>query len=387
VQIARKEVAVSVAPFRIEIDEEDVVDLRRRLKMARFPAPVRGLTWEDGTSGDYLRELVGYWGDEYRWRDREARLNEHEHRLANIDGVQVHFILARSDDPNAIPLLLLGGWPSTFVQMLDIIPHLTSTMPRGLPSFHVVAATLPGYPFSEIPREPGMSFPKIADLMNKLMVEELGFDRYGCRGSDQGVLVQRQICLKHRYHVIGVHRSGITPYASPMPQDLSVPEVEYQKKAESRAQQETLYARIQALRPETLAPALSDSPVALASWVIEKFQRWGDCKGGSPDRIFGRDKLLDNLSLLWFTGAGAASIRLYREVMRDLGLTGRVEVPTAILVSLNDGISIPAPRKWAERTHNVVRWNYLQVGGHFPEWEVPELVAADLKGFFAELAT
>jgi len=139
---------MSVVPFRIEIDEEDVVDLRRRLKMARFPAPVRGLTWEDGTSDHYLRELVSYWSDEYRWRDREARLNEHEHHLANIDGVGIHFILARSEDPKAIPLLLLGGWPSTFVQMLDIIPHLTSTMPKGLPSFHVVAAALPGYPFS-----------------------------------------------------------------------------------------------------------------------------------------------------------------------------------------------------------------------------------------------
>lgn len=377
---------MGVVPFRIEIDEEDVVDLRRRLKMARFPAPVRGLTWEDGTSDHYLRELVSYWSDEYRWRDREARLNEHEHHLANIDGVDVHFILARSEDPNAIPLLLLGGWPSTFVQMLDIIPHLTSTIPEGLPSFHVVAATLPGYPFSEIPREPGMSFAKIADLMNNLMVEQLGFDSYGCRGSDQGALVQQQICLKHRNHVIGVHRSGIMPFASPMPQDLSVPEVEYQKKVQSWAQQEAVYARLQGLRPETLTPALSDSPVALASWVIEKFQRWGDCKGGSPDRIFGRDKLLDNLSLLWFTGTGAASIRHYREVMRDSGLTGRVEVPTAILMPLNDRVTVPAPREWAERTYNVVRWNSLQVGGHFPEWEVPELVAADLKGFFAELA-
>jgi pimeloyl-ACP methyl ester carboxylesterase len=146
------------------------------------------------------------------------------------------------------------------------------------------------------------------------------------------------------------------------------------------------YARLQALRPETLAPALADSPVALASWFIEKFQRWGDC-GTDVDAQFGRDDLPDNLSLHWFTGAGAASLRLYREAVRDPGIAGRVEVPTAIMMPLRDGVTVPAPREWAERTYNVQRWTVLERGGHFPEWEVPEDVANDVRQFFKELTS
>lgn len=375
---------MSLVPFQINIAEEDVLDLQRRLRQTRFPVAVSGLTWEDGTDPVYLRELVDYWAEEYDWRSREKQLNRHEQYTADIEGLRLHFIHARSGAENAIPLLLLGGWPSTFVQMLRIIPQLTSARHDGLPSFHVVAAALPGYPFSDIPQQAGMSFSRMADLMTGLMVDCLGYSRFGCRGSDQGALVQQQMGLKYPDRIMGIHRSGIIPFAFPLPADLSSDEIEYQSKVQTWAQQETLYARIQALRPETLTPALSDSPVALASWVIEKFQRWGDCRGGSPDQLFGRDELLDNLSLLWFSGGGAASIRLYREVIRDFGARGRVEVPTAILMPLNDRVTVPAPREWAERTYNVARWSLLESGGHFPEWEVPELVADDLRRFFAE---
>jgi pimeloyl-ACP methyl ester carboxylesterase len=228
-----------------------------------------------------------------------------------------------------------------------------------------------------------MSFSRIADLMSELMVEELGYNRFVARGSDQGGLVQQQIALKYPQHLIGLHRSGITPFANPLPAHLSPAEVDYQNKVAAWAQLETAYARLQALRPETLAPALADSPVGLASWFIEKFQRWGDCPEGI-DQAFGRDRLLDNLSLHWFSGSGAASIRLYRESARDPGLSGRVEVPTAIMMPLHDGVTVPAPREWAERTFNVQRWTIMQRGGHFPEWEVPHEVATDIRQFVAE---
>jgi pimeloyl-ACP methyl ester carboxylesterase len=170
-----------------------------------------------------------------------------------------------------------------------------------------------------------------------------------------------------------------------MPSDLSPAEIEYQKRVAAWAHVETAYARLQSLRPETLTPALADSPIGLASWFIEKFQRWGDCAEGI-DHTFGRDKLLDNLSLHWFTGAGAASIRLYRESALDPGLSGRVEVLTAILMPLSDGVTVPAPREWAERSFNVKRWTIMERGGHFPEWEVPHEVAKDIRLFFSEVA-
>jgi pimeloyl-ACP methyl ester carboxylesterase len=268
--------------------------------------------------------------------------------------------------------------------MLDIIPLLTEARDDGTPCFDVVAASLPGYPFSGFPKQPGMSFSRIADLMTELMVDTLGYTRFAARGSDQGGLVQQQIGLKYPDRLIGLHRSGITPFANPMPADLTSAEIEYQQKVTAWAQVETAYARLQSLRPETLTPALADSPMGLASWLIEKFQRWGDCAAGI-DQTFGRDALLDNLSLHWFTGAGAASIRLYRESALDPGLSGRVEVPTAILMPLRDGVTVPAPREWAERTFNVKRWTIMERGGHFPEWEVPHKVANDLRQFFSEL--
>ncbi len=375
---------MAATPMTIQIPESDVAYLRLRLQQTRWPPPVNGSGWAAGTDIDYLRDLAHYWASHYNWREREARLNRFNHFVAEVRGTTIHFIKADGQGPNPVPLLLMQGWPSSFVQMLDIIPLLTEVRDDGTPCFDVVAASLPEYPFSTTPVEPGMSFSRIADLMTELMVEQLGYARFAARGSDQGGLVQQQIGLKHPHHLIGIHRSGITPFANPLPDDLSPEEVAYQQKVATWTQLETAYARLQSVRPETLTPALADSPIGLASWFIEKFQRWGDCPEGI-DQTFGRDNLLDNLSLHWFTGAGAASIRLYREAALNPGVSGRVEVPTAILMPLRDGITVPAPRAWAERTFNVQRWTILERGGHFPEWEVPHVVANDLRQFFAEV--
>jgi pimeloyl-ACP methyl ester carboxylesterase len=376
---------LSLKRMTIQIPESEVAYLRLRLEQTRWPTPVESSGWDAGTDADYLRDLADYWATQYNWREREAKLNRFNHFTAEVDGTNIHFIHAASQGPNPVPLLLMQGWPSSFVQMLGIIPLLTEARDDETPCFDVVAASLPGYPFSDLPVQPGMSFSRIADLMTALMVEQLGYTRFAARGSDQGGLVQQQIGLKHPHRLIGLHRSGITPFANPMPPDLSPAEIEYQKQVGAWAQVETAYARLQSLRPETLAPALADSPIGLASWFIEKFQRWGDCAQGI-DQTFGRDALLDNLSLHWFTRAGAASIRLYRESARDPGLSGRVEVPTAILMPLRDGVTVPAPREWAERSYNVRRWTIMERGGHFPEWEVPHIVANDIRQFFAEFA-
>lgn len=375
---------MSLKPMTIHIPDRDITDLRLRLKHTRWPPPLTTSGWEAGTDAHYLRDLIDYWASEYNWRERETRLNGFNHFVAELRGTTIHFIKASGQGPNPIPLLLMQGWPSSFVQMLAIIPLLTEARNDGTPCFDVVAASLPGYPFSDMPAQPGMSFSRIADVMTELMVEELGYTRFGARGSDQGGLVQQQIALKYPHRLIGLHRSGITPFANPMPADLSPAEVAYQQRVAAWAQVETAYARLQSLRPETLTPALADSPVGLASWFIEKFQRWGDCAQGL-DQTFGRDNLLDNLSLHWFTGAGAASIRLYHESALDPGLAGRVEVPTAILMPLRDGVTVPAPREWAERSFNVTRWTIMEHGGHFPEWEVSHDVASDIRRFFAEI--
>lgn len=375
---------ISIRPMQIHIPEEDIADLHRRLRHTRWAHPIAGSGWADGTDGAYLQDLAAYWLSEYDWREREAQLNRFDHYLAEVDGSQLHFIRAAGQGPNPIPLLLMQGWPSSFVQMLQIIPLLTAAGTDGTPSFDVIALSPPGYPFTEFPREHGMNFARIGELATRLMTDGLGYERFACRGSDQGGWIQQQIALKYPERVIGLHRSSVTSSLVPLPDDLSPAEIAYQKQVEEWGPLETAYAQLQALRPETLTPALADSPVGLASWFIEKFQRWGD-GGLLIDDHFGRDALLDNISLHWFTGAGAAAIRLYREVARDPGIKGRVEVPTAILMPLRDGVNVPAPREWAERTFNVQRWTLMECGGHFPEWEVPDLVATDIRQFFGSL--
>jgi pimeloyl-ACP methyl ester carboxylesterase len=370
----------AVQPMQIHIPDEDIEDLQRRLRHTRWPSPVAGSNWADGTDGEYLRDLISYWQSRYNWREREALLNRLDHYQAEIDGSTIHFIHAAAQGPNPIPLLLMHGWPSSFIQMLPVIPLLTAARNDGTPCFELIIPALPGYPFTQSPH--GMSFPRMADIITKLMVDILGYKRFAARGSDQGALVQQQIGLKYPEHLIGVHRTGITPFISPLPADLSEEEQAYQQKVAAWAPQETLYARLQQSRPETLTPALADSPVALASWFIEKFQRWGDCSG-DVDAHFGRDALLDNISLHWFTGSGAASIRLYREVMKELGLSGRIKVPSAIVMPLRDAVTVPAPRAWAERFYNVQRWTVMERGGHFSEWEIPDEIADDIRQFFA----
>jgi pimeloyl-ACP methyl ester carboxylesterase len=311
-------------------------------------------------------------------------MNSFSHYTTDIDAVKIHFIKAEAKQPGAIPLLLMQGWPSSFIQVLDILPLLTNEAGEETLAFDVVAFSLPGYSFSETPTEPGMNFTRIADLAVTLMVDVLGYDRFAARGSDQGALVQQQIGLKYPERLIGLHRTGITPFLSPLPDDLDLEETLYQKAVGSWAQRETAYARLQMLRPETLLPALVDSPIGLASWIIEKFQRWGDA-GSDLDAHFGRDKLLDNIMLHWFASSGAGAIRLYHEGIRSPALVGRVEVPTAIAMPLRDGITVPAPRRWAERFYNVKQWTVVEQGGHFPEWETPITLAEDMRRFFKQL--
>lgn len=371
----------SIKSMTVHISDSEIDALKFRLKLTRWPSPIESSNWSDGTDNNYLRRLVDYWANHYNWREREKRINSYSHFVAEIEDTSIHFIHEKGKGNNPIPLLLLQGWPSSFVQMLDIIPLLTESRHDGTPSFDVVAASLPGYPFSQIPARHGMSFFKIAELMKRLMVEELGYQKFAMRGSDQGALVQQQIGLKCPEHVIGIHRTGITPFLNPLPNYLSDAEISYQQKVAAWAKAETSYASIHALRPETITPALADSPVGLASWIIEKFQRWGDCNG-DVDAHFERDKLLDNISLHWFTGAGAASIRLYHEVLHEPGLTGRINLPTAIIMPLHDGITVPAPKEWADRFYNVQHWTIMERGGHFSEWEIPNETAGDIKHFF-----
>lgn len=350
-------------------------DLRQRLERTRWPDELDGVGWDYGTDTVYLRELATYWRDGFDWPAHEAELNRFEQYRVEVDGIGLHFLHKQGEGRHRIPLLMLHGWPSSFVQMLDIIPLLTS----GQPAFDVVVPSLPGYGFSDVPKDRGMSASRVADLLAKLMTEVLGYSQFAARGSDLGGAVLRQLALARPDLLMGLHLSGTNPFLTPVPENLSQAEQIYVQDRQRWNQQEMAYAMVHSSKPQTLANALNDSPVGLASWIIEKFHRWSDC-GGNLESSYTKDELLTNLTIYWVTGTINSSMRLYYEMALDAGKQGYIEVPTGLLMSPKD--MFPTPREWLERSLNVVRWRETNRGGHFLEWEEPQLVADDLREFF-----
>lgn len=376
---------MTAEPFTIEIPHAMLDDLRERLRRTRWPDALEGASWQYGIDQAYLQELVAYWQEGFDWRAQEARLNAFPQFRAEVGGFGIHFIHARGKGPNPTPLLMLHGWPSSFVQMLPIIPMLTDPAGHGGEadaSFDVVAASLPGYGFSDRPAEPGMSIGPMAELFHTLMTETLGYERYGVRSSDLGAGVSSQLALLAPDSLIGIHTGGTNPYIGEAPSDLSPAEEQFVQDAQAWMQGEMAYAMLHSTKPQTLAVGLNDSPAGLAAWIVEKFWRWGD-HGGDLEGVFGRDALLTNLTIYWATETINSSIRLYYETVRNPGRWGASQVPTAMLMSPKDMFA--TPREWAERQGRVDRWTEIDRGGHFLEWEQPALVAADLRAFFGTL--
>ena len=370
--------------FTIAVPDSVLADLRERLAHTRWPDQLPGTGWDYGADTAYLKELAAYWRDGFDWRAQEARINRFHQYRARIDGLAIHFIHERSSDPDAVPLLLLHGWPSSFVQMLDIIPLLTEPKAHGLPnapSFHVVVASLPGFGFSEIPARTGVGFATTAELMAKLMHDVLGYERYGVRGSDLGGVIVRQMAAVHPDQVIGVHLTGIIGAAGGEPP--FTPAEQAFVDANRAIEMELAYARLQISRPQTLAHALNDSPVGLAAWILEKFRSWSD-SGGNLESRFSKDELLTNLTIYWVTGTAPSSVRIYYEFIREPLKAGRLETPVGMLMSTKD-LFPAAPREWGDRLFNVQHWAVTDRGGHFLEWEEPDLVARDLQTFFGAL--
>jgi pimeloyl-ACP methyl ester carboxylesterase len=374
----------SAEPFTIAVPDAVLADLRVRLERTRWPDQLPGTGWDYGTDTAYLRELVAYWQKGFDWRAQERRLNGFHHYRASLDGTRIHFIHERSRDPNAIPLLLLHGWPSSFVQMLDLMPLLTDPAAHGMAgaqSFHVVAASLPGFGFSDPPARTGVGFATAAELMAKLMTEVLGYERYGVRGSDLGGVIVRQMAATHPANVIGVHLTGIIGAAGGQPPYTAAEQAFVNSVA--AIENDIAYARLQMTRPQTLAVGLSDSPAGLASWIVEKFRAWSD-SGGDVESRFSKDELLTNLTVYWASGTAPSSLRIYYEFVREPLKPGRLETPVGMLMSTKD-LFPAAPREWGERLFNVTHWVEADRGGHFLEWEEPELVARDLQTFFSSL--
>lgn len=374
----------AIHPFTIRVDDRTLADLETRLANARIPEPLQGDGWALGTDIKYLRELVAYWRDRFDWRAQERRLNQLEQFTTTIDGLRVHFVHRRSKHPNAMPLLITHGWPGSFAEFTKIIGPLTDPTAHGGSAddaFHVVMPSIPGFAFSEAPREDGFNPARIAQLESALMAR-LGYTRYGLQGGDWGSIISGQAAIAHPDRVAGLHLNmclaGAPTGADPAA-GLTDSERERVKLRQQWQAEETGYQQIQGTKPQTLGVALNDSPVGLASWIVEKFRSWCDCDG-HPETVFTKDELLTNITLYWVTQTAASSARIYFENRRMPPSTRRTEVPTACADFPKE--IIWSPRRWMEARYNITRWTVMPRGGHFAAMEQPQLLVDDIRAFF-----
>jgi pimeloyl-ACP methyl ester carboxylesterase len=378
----------AVREFRIDVAEAALRDLRRRLDATRWPEKETVDDWSQGVPLAYLRELCGYWARGYDWRAREAIMNGLPQFLAEVDGLDIHFIHARSSEPDAVPLLMTHGWPGSVVEFFKVIGPLTDPVRHGgrrEDAVHLVCPSLPGYAFSAKPAAPGWSVETIARAWDSLM-DLLGYRRYLAQGGDWGAAVTTEIALQKRGSCAAIHLT--LPLAAPTAASKTDPD-----EADRRAfaaidryrSRESGYSAQQKTRPQTLGYGLVDSPAALAGWIIEKFQAWTDCDG-HPESVLTRDELLDNLMLYWLPGTGASSARLYWESF-DRSFANRsepVELPVGCSIFPKE--LIPVPRSWAAgRYTNIVYWNEPAKGGHFAAFEQPAAFVGEIRGWLRSL--
>ena len=372
----------NIHPFRIDVPDDVLDDLRRRLAATRWPEAETVEDWCQGIPLAYTRELAEYWADEYDWRTAETALNRFAQFTTEIDGLDIHFVHQRSPHPDAFPLLITHGWPGSIVEFGKVIAPLTDPTAHGgraEDAFHVVCPSLPGYGFSGKPVATGWNTSRIARAWETLMVR-LGYDRYGAQGGDWGSAVTTEIG-RNVGHCAGIHVN--LPVAGPPDGAVENPTDEEKDALAAMARYQNLdsgYFKQQATRPQTVGYGLVDSPVAQLAWIVEKFWSWTDCDG-HPENALSRDELLDNVTLYWVTGTGASSARLYWESMAGFGSEGRVELPTGV-ASFPKEIS-RAPRSWCEATYNVTHFTKMPRGGHFAAFEQPELFVEDVRKFFA----
>jgi len=377
--------------FRIDIGNHDLDDLKRRLASTRWPVALSDDGWDDGTSLAFVRELADYWRDRFDWRAQEARLNRLPHYRAEIDDLSVHFIHQRGEGPAPLPLILTHGWPGSFLEMEGVIPLLADPGAHGgdpADAFHVVVPSLPGYGFSSAPKAPGTGSFEIAGLWRKLMAG-LGYQRFGAQGGDIGAGVSTWMGYRFPGEVTGLHLNYIPgsfrpPLGEGQP-PISAEEQAYLDLAARWADAEGAYAHMQGTKPQTLAYGLTDSPVGLAAWIIEKFRSWSDNSRDVLD-VFSLDTLLTEISIYWFGGMLDASLRLYKEGRaRPMHLKAgdRITPPTAI-ARFPKELPMP-PRSWVARGYNLVRWTDMPAGGHFAAMEQPDLLVEDIRAHFRPL--
>lgn len=371
----------AIEPFTVSIPDEDIADLRARLGRTRWADPAPVDDWSQGVPLPYVRDLCAHWMDGYHWPDRERRLNAFPQYRTEIDGLGIHFIHAPSSHPGALPLVLTHGWPGSVVEFLDVIGPLTDPTAHGgdaADAFHVVVPSLPGYAFSDKPRETGWGVERTARAWSELMAR-LGYSRYGAQGGDWGAMVTTSLGQQDPAHLAGIHLNMIIGFPGPDDGELTEGEQAAMAGVAHYSQWDSGYSKQQSTRPQTLGYALVDSPAGQCAWILEKFWSWTDTDG-DPVGALGADRILDNVMLYWLNAAGASSARMYWESFNNPPL-GPVGVPMGGSVFPKE--IFRCSRRWAERQYTDIRhWGEPARGGHFAAFEQPTTFVEEVRAFF-----
>jgi pimeloyl-ACP methyl ester carboxylesterase len=377
-------------PFRLNVPDAVLDDLRERLARTRLPDEPPLEPWSTGTSVDYLKGLLAYWRDGFDWRAQEAKLNAFRQFTVPLAGIDLHFIHEIGKGPKPMPLLLSHGWPGSVLEFHKLLPMLTDPARFGgdpADAFTVVAPSLPGYVFSFKPGQPRFGLEEIAEVFAALMGDVLGYPRFGAQGGDWGAFITTRLGYAFAERLIGIHLNLLAVRRDPKMVAHPTPEEKtFLQQLAHFLKEETGYQWIQGTKPTTLAFGLTDSPAGLAAWLVEKFRSWTDCDG-NPENALTRDEMLADIMLYWVSGAIGSSFWPYYARMhgpwpvpegRTVDVpTGYVEFPKEIL---------RPPRSVAERMYSDIRrWTVLPKGGHFAALEQPEALAKEIRAFFRPL--
>lgn len=369
-------------PFRIDIDDDALADLQRRLRATRWPDRETPNDWSQGVPLAYVQEVCHYWAETYDWRATEARLNRLPQFRTELDGLGIHLLHIQSPHDRALPLVMTHGWPGSIVEFLKVIGPLSDPTAHGgdaADAFHVVCPTLPGYGFSDKPAAPGWNIERIARAWSQLM-PRLGYDKYVAQGGDWGAAVTTAIGLQDTENCLGIHLNMpiVTPDRDTM-DDLTEREQDALAGRKYYVDWDSGYSKQQSTRPQTVGYGLVDSPAGQAAWILEKFWSWTDCDG-HPENVLTRDEMLDNMMFYWLPGAAASSARLYWE---SFGRASQDPVDIPVGCSIFPKEIFRSSRRWAEkRFRHLIHWNELDRGGHFAAFERPETFVDEVRTCF-----
>jgi pimeloyl-ACP methyl ester carboxylesterase len=378
-----------IEPFRIEVPDRILDDLRRRLLATRWPDDVVEGDPDPGIPVAAMRDLVEHWLARFDWRAEERALNAMPQFRADVEGFGLHFIHQRGRGPRPLPLVFTHGWPGSFLEARKILPLLADPQSDGgdpEDAFDVVVPSLPGYGFSDRPARAGMNAFRIADLWARLM-EGLGHARFGAQGGDWGASVATALGLRHAGRMVGIHLNYVPGSYRPPPDgpDLAAEERSFLEESERWYADQGGYGHVQRTSPRTLAYGLTDSPAGMAAWIVDKFRAWSDCEG-DVERRFTKDELVANAMVYWVTQTLHSSSRLYLETKAAplrFAPGERVRVPCGIVRFAKE--SPFPPRPWVERGYRVERWTEVPRGGHFAALEEPVRLVEDIRAFFRPL--